>query len=168
MEISSILIGLVLLIASLAFVFLPFKQKQPAALKAHKVNGHHDGRRESVLSALRDLDFDFRIGKVSEEDYTPLRAQLVAEAAQYIEQEKKEEDKLESLIQTRRAVKQKTMKCEHCGAPMEIGQRFCPKCGSAVNKDLCPACGNKVRTSDQFCSSCGNRLEVKLGAVVQS
>lgn len=168
MEISSLLIGLTLLVASLAFVFLPFRQKMSLTLKQRKTDRHSDRTRESVLSALRDLDFDFRTGKVSEEDYTPLRAQLLNEAAQYIEQEKNEEEKLEALIQTRRTTQQKVGQCEHCGTPMESDQRFCSKCGTAVGKQLCPSCGKNIRAGDQFCSFCGNRLEVKLEAVGQS
>jgi len=167
MEISSILIGLVLFVASLAFVSLPFRQKQRSNLKARKADGHHEGRRESVLSALRHLDFDFKTGKVGEEDYTSLRAQLMTEAAKYIEQEKEEEEKLEALIQTRRTAQHMAANCDHCGALIEVGQRFCANCGSAVNKELCPSCGKKNQAGDQFCSSCGNRLEVKLEAVGQ-
>ncbi len=168
MTISSILIGFVLLGASIAFVFLPFRQKPRATLKALNADGDYDRKRESVLSALRDLDFDFKTGKVSEEDYTPVRTRLMAEAAQYFEQEKKEEEKLETLIQTRRTSQQKVVNCDHCGESIEASQRFCSKCGSAVNKDLCPSCGKKNRVGDLYCSSCGNRLEVKLEAVVQS
>lgn len=168
MEISSILIGLILLVASLAFVSLPFRQKQGASLKASEAEGHHDGRRESVFSALRDLDFDFKTGKVDEEDYTPLRARLMAEAAQYIEQEKREEEKLEVLIQTRRVMQRSAILCENCGASLEAGQRYCTKCGTAAGRELCASCGKPNRTGDQFCSSCGSRLAVKLEAVGQS
>ena len=165
MEISSIFIGILLLGVSLAFVSLPFRQKQGASLKKQKVDAHPQGRREGVLSALRDLDFDFKTVKVSEEDYTPLRARLMAEAAQYIEQEKIEEEKLEALIQSRRITQQQTFNCEHCSAPMEAGQRFCAKCGSAVNQEKCPSCGKRNRTGDQFCSTCGNRLGLAVEAV---
>lgn len=168
MEISSILIGLILLVASLAFVSLPFRQNQRASLNAREADGHHDGRRESVFSALRDLDFDFNTGKVGEEDYTSLRARLMAEAAQYIEQEKNDEEKIEVLIQTRRLMHQSAILCEHCGAKMEVGQRFCAKCGTAANQEVCASCGKTNRAGDQFCSSCGSRLVVKLEAVGQS
>lgn len=167
MEISSILIGLVLFVASLAFVSLPFRQKPRASPQARKAVGRSEGRRESVLSALRDLDFDFKTGKVSEEDYTPLRSKLMVEAAQFIEQEKEEEEKLEALIQTRRITQHKVVHCDHCGALIEAGQNFCTKCGSAVNKEICPSCGKKNRAGDQFCSSCGSRLEARLEAVGQ-
>ena len=167
MEISSILIGLVLFVAALAFVSWPFRQKQSVNLKACKTDEHLERKRESVLSALRDLEFDFKTGKVGEEDYTPLRAQLMVEAAQFIEQEQEEEAKLEALIQTRRVMHSSAILCEHCGAPLEAGQRFCTKCGKAVSQELCPSCGKTNRTGDQFCSSCGNRLTVKLEAVGQ-
>ena len=167
MEISSVLTGLILLVASLGFVILPFRQKQSTTQQPHKADSHSPGKREAVLSALRDLDFDYKTGKVSEEDYTPLRAQLLGQAAQYIEQEKNEEEKLEALIQSHRREQQKVSQCEHCGTSIEAGQRFCSKCGSAVDNELCPSCGKKIRAGDQFCSSCGNRLEVKLEAVGQ-
>ena len=171
MQISSLLIGLVLLVATLAFVNLPFRQKQNTSVRNHKkANMLHINttRREAVLSALRDLDFDFKTGKVSEEDYTPLRAQLMAEAAQTIEQEVEDEKKLEALIQSRRANQKESIHCEQCGEPMVANQKFCAKCGAAVHKDSCPSCGQKISLSDQFCSSCGTRLEVQMEAVVPS
>jgi len=168
MEISSLLIGLVLFIAALVFVSRPFRQKQHAGLKARKVEEQPGARRAAVLSALRDLEFDFKTGKVGEEDYTPVRAQLMAEAAQFIEQEQEEEKKLEALIQTRRVAHEAAILCEHCGTALEADQRFCSKCGTAAGQELCPSCGKKNRTGDQFCSSCGSRLTAKLEAVGQS
>lgn len=168
MQISSLLIGIVLFVAALAFVSLPFRQKQTTSMKNHKKGDTlhiNTTRREAVLSALRDLDFDFKTGKVSEEDYTPLRAQLMVEAAQYIEQEAAEEKKLEALIQSRRTNQKQSGHCDQCGTPIAANQKFCSKCGSAVHKESCPSCGQKIRSGDQFCSSCGTRLEVQMEAV---
>lgn len=168
MEISSILVGLGLFSIALFFVSAPFRQKRQKIENPSKVHKQEKGRREIVLAALRDLDFDFKTGKVSEEDYQPLRAQLLAEAVQYIEAEKQEDERLEALIQTRRKAEKQDVKCEHCGAPMEAGQRFCSKCGSVVNHELCPSCGKQMQASDLFCSSCGKKVEVRLEAVTQS
>lgn len=159
MEISSVLIGIVLLGVSVGVVSLPFRRKQRKDVKTSKAPVQTAERRDAVLSALRELDFDFKTGKVSEEDFTPLRAKLLTEAAQYVEREKDEEDKLEALIQSRRASHQHSAKCDQCGASVEANQRFCAKCGAEVKQELCPHCGKKIRSGDFFCPSCGTKLE---------
>jgi predicted nucleic acid-binding Zn ribbon protein len=167
MEISSIFVGFALFVASLAYVSLPFRQKRLKTASDASAHATQKGQRDAVLSALHELDFDFKTGKVSEEDYQPLRTQLMAEAAQYIEAEEKDAQQLEALIRTRRAAQQQGHKCEHCDAPIQAGQRFCPKCGSAVNNELCPSCGKKIQADDLFCSSCGNKIQIQMEVVAQ-
>jgi predicted nucleic acid-binding Zn ribbon protein len=167
MEITSILIGLFLFGVALFFVSAPFRQKGQGSETGTSNNKLQDGGREATLSALRDLDFDFKTGKVSEEDYQPLRAQLLAEAARYLESEEKEEQQLEELIRARRAGQQGALKCEHCDAPIQADQRFCARCGAAVENALCPSCGKKIQTGDLFCSSCGSKIQIPVGAAAQ-
>ena len=166
MNTIAILIGLGMLGISVPFVISPFRQKHAKNVKKPKTQAQYEEGRVATLSALRDLDFDHKIGKVIDEDYVPARAQLLAEAAQYIQQQEEERDKLEALIQARRAPRDST--CEKCDATMEAGQRFCAKCGAPVNNAVCPTCGKKVRAGDLFCSSCGSRVEVQMEAVGQS
>jgi uncharacterized protein (UPF0212 family) len=166
MEIIAILIGLGMLGVSIPFVIKPFRQKPRKDHKKSDMRVQNEERRVAALSALRDLDFDYKIGKVSDEDYGPLRAGLVAEAAQYIRQQDEEDKKLEALIQARRA--SRGLKCEQCGTSVEAGNHFCPKCGAPVESGVCPSCGKKVRAGDLFCPSCGGRLEVRLEAAGRS
>ncbi len=156
MNITAILIGMGMLGISIPFVVRPFRQKHTGHVKKTNPQVHYEDSRVAALSALRDLDFDHRIGKVIVEDYLLARAQLLAEAARAIQQQEQEDDKLETLIQARRA--SKAANCEGCGAPVEAGQRFCAKCGMAVDSSACPSCGKNVRQSDLFCSSCGSEL----------
>ena len=141
MQISSLLIGLALLTAALVFVGHPFFEKPRKGAKIVSKAGQAHAR-ESVLSALRDLDFDYKTGKISEEDYQPLRAQLLVEAAQFMQKENKEQEQLEALVQSRRK--------------------------SQSGQLSCPSCGNKIVLGDTFCSSCGTKLEVRIEAVAQS
>lgn len=168
METSSILIGLLLFTGSIAYIVLPFRQNRRKTVTASKGPPQQVGKRDVVLAALRDLDFDFKTGKVSEEDYQPVRNQLMAEAAQYVEQEQKEAERLEALIQSRRKAQQEDTTCGHCDALVRAGQRFCSKCGSAVNNELCPSCGKNIQADDLFCPSCGNGLQIRIKAVAQS
>jgi hypothetical protein len=165
MQISSILIGILLLVISVAYVILPFRQKRQKARGPLKHADHLPGQREAVLSALRDLDFDFKTGKVGEEDYQPLRAQLLAEAARYMEEEEKGEDRLEQMIQARRTGKRQGHACPRCESPVRDGQRFCSKCGCELSNELCPSCGKKIQFGDVFCSSCGNQIQLPVEAV---
>lgn len=167
MELSSIIVGLILFGGSVAYVSLPFRQKQRKITNSSKAHNQPQGQREVVLAALRDLDFDFKTGKVSEEDYRPLRAQLMAEAAQYMEAEKKGDDQLEEMIRARRTVQQPGLRCQECESPIQAGQRFCSKCGSAVNHDLCASCGKTIQAGDLFCSSCGNKIQIPMEVVAQ-
>ena len=167
METSSILIGLLLFTGSIAYVVLPFRQNRRKTVTTSKGPTQQVGKREVVLAALRDLDFDFKTGKVSEEDYQPVRNQLMAEAAQYLEQEEKEAERLEVLIQSRRRTHQEGTTCGHCDAHVRAGQRFCSKCGSAVNNELCPSCGKNIKADDLFCPACGNALQIRIKAVAQ-
>jgi predicted nucleic acid-binding Zn ribbon protein len=168
MEIPSIFIGLVLFAAALAYISLPFRQKRMMHANSSATSLQQQGQGEAILSALRDLDFDFKTGKISEEDYTPLRTHLVVEVAQYIEAEEKREQELEALIQTRRTAQQHDSKCQRCEAPIQVGERFCSKCGSAINSEACPSCGKNIQAGDLFCTSCGTKLEVWLETVVPS
>ena len=167
MEISSIIVGVGLFAVSMVYVILPFRQKRLKTTSALDARTSQKGQRDAVLSALRELDFDFRTGKISEEDYTPLRTQLMAEAAQYVEAEEKESEQLESLIRNRRATQKQNLRCEYCDAPIQTGQRFCSKCGSAINYEQCPSCGKKIQAGDLFCSSCGNKVQIPMEAIAQ-
>ena len=140
MQISALLIGIVLLCAAIAYVSLPFWEKRKKSIK-DSIGTQPEAGHEAVLAALRDLDFDFKTGKVSEDDYQSLRAQLLVQAAQYIEAERKAEEQLEALIQSRRTNKR------------------------PVRMVSCPSCGNKIHAGDLFCSSCGTKVEIRREAV---
>lgn len=140
MQNSSLLIGVALLVIAVYFVSRPFLKENKKGVKVAS-SIVQPGQREVVLSALRDLDFDFKTGKISDEDYQPLRAQLIVEAAQYMESEKKEDDQLEALIQSRHKTQSRLA--------------------------TCPSCGKKIVLGDSFCSTCGAKLEVRGEAVPQ-
>jgi rRNA maturation endonuclease Nob1 len=166
MEIYTILIGLGMLGVSIHFVILPFWQKPRKNMKLSAASIEVEGRRVATMNALRDLDFDHKIGKVGDEDYAAVRAALVAEASRYIQQQAKEDDKLEALIQARKA--SQGLKCSQCDAPIETGSHFCPQCGTPVERCVCPSCGKNIQAGDLFCPSCGSQLKVRMEATSQS
>lgn len=133
MELGAILIGLAILIPSLLFLVEPFKPGQGKKIKPTALTNSAGGR-AVVLAALSDLDFDFKTGKVSEEDYPSLRARLLAEAAKQIQQEEAEDARIEALIQARKRARgdAPAAHCPHCGKRVRVGDLFCPSCGNKL------------------------------------
>ena len=50
-------------------------------------------------------------------------------------------------------------RCQHCGAAVRLGARFCSSCGHprepAPQQYQCPHCGAQLRKGGHFCSTCG-------------
>ena len=85
--------------------------------------------KETAYIAIKDLDFDYKTGKLSENDYRELRRQY-------------EEDAVAVLKRLENA--EKPVKAQ---ATAEPDDRFCPSCGV------------KCEPEDKFCSSCGTVLK---------
>ncbi len=52
--------------------------------------------------------------------------------------------------------------CPDCGYEGEEDDKFCPKCGTELEKHMvCPSCGNEVSEDDQFCSKCGTKIKLE-------
>ncbi len=47
--------------------------------------------------------------------------------------------------------------CPQCGAPLEPGFGFCPRCRYRLNP-TCPKCQRSVHAGDKFCPYCGGDL----------
>jgi ribosomal protein L37E len=105
-----------------------------------------------AYAAIRELEFDLSMGKLTEEDFQILREKYTREAAGYM----KEIDNLESppAISSKPAAKvtdkqnkqgvaasrsekptqRKHIYCTSCGAKAAVENRFCAACGSKLLK----------------------------------
>jgi len=86
--------------------------------------------RDSAYQAIRDLDFDFQLGKLSATDYEALRERQKSHAASVLQ----EIDALGSAqpVQVGTTHEPK-MFCANCGTPREPDDKFCRKCGNKLN-----------------------------------
>ena len=49
--------------------------------------------------------------------------------------------------------------CTECGAPVDVGDKFCTSCGTKLGVELkCPKCGSSIGSNDAFCMNCGYKL----------
>jgi hypothetical protein len=83
MESQTLILGLVIVALSLLFVAWPFiiPRRDKSAPANGKLNGELERllvEREAMYAAIRDLDFDFETGKLTDEDHQQQRAAWVA------------------------------------------------------------------------------------------
>lgn len=85
-------------------------------------------RKESAFSAIKELEFDFRTGKLSEGDFHELDARYRTDALELIDaiEEYQEDDLTGAPDRAARA------SCDDCGAFVSPNHRFCASCGAEV------------------------------------
>jgi len=128
-------------------------------------------QKESLYSAIRDIDFDYGLGKLTKEDYEELRLKYRIEAAsvlQKIDDMSKGrapgslERQIEDEIKASRALKSVSPQLhEEDEIEKEIlkARKNLPSSGASSREGLnCPVCGIEYKEEDLFCSKCGEKL----------
>lgn len=160
MSLGAMFVGLALFALVIPFVANPFMQKngrRGSTISTRKKTEAPD-RYTETLSALRDLDFDQRTGKITKEDYDILRAELLIRASGELETKKQLEmdldSKLERAILARKKEKLSTKACKKCGKKLNATDLFCSDCGEP-SQPFCQNCGHELQVDDMFCVGCG-------------
>jgi hypothetical protein len=96
---------------------------------------HLEQRKSQIYENLRDLQFEFRLGKLSDDDYQKTKLDLQRELAKVLAE-------IEAVLppQSKAAAeppaapkpKQDATKCPHCGATFAQPMKFCGQCGKAM------------------------------------
>ncbi len=126
-----------LAIAALGFTFLlrPQDVHQGAGATPWK---HLEGRKASIYENLRDLQFEYRLGKLSDDDYQRTKTELQAELAKVLA----EIDELKAAspaapVKTAPAKKAAAAAaantCPHCNAKFDKALKFCGECGKPMS-----------------------------------
>ena len=124
--------GAALLAGALAAIFLvaPLRtrRKEPLADESAIALSRE---RENVYESIRDLESDLETGKIGEEDYNLLRAELHASAVQMLRRQEELDAKSEAT-QTEEALSPAATRCSECNGVLEPGWKFCSHCGAPV------------------------------------
>lgn len=165
MEIGSIFIGLALL-AVVAFILAqPFIEKQ--GLPENQVTRADAlmAEREQVLDALRDLDFDHAMGKLTAEDYTPQRTQLVARGVELLRQLDALRAPVNGAAGSFEAEVERAVAARRRAAPADLPRDPEAQMEAAIaarrkaaSGPACAQCGTAAQPGDRFCAKCGAAL----------
>jgi len=122
----------VVLVVALTMVFTLFVRKedlpQPEPVSPAQ---HLEERKAAIYENLRDLQFEYRVGKLSDEDYQRTKLGLQKELAGVISEiEKVTAGK--PLPSSPAARPKPGNVCASCGATFSEVMKFCGKCGKAM------------------------------------
>lgn len=123
----------ILALGALAIIAYPLIKKEGVGTLAHGGADDIQAEREDLLGAkrvtyeaIRELELDWKSGKLSEADYQAMRRELEAEAIGVLQ-------KLDALE-------------DHEAPSPEVDKSRCPSCNKKIETThtFCPACGTKL------------------------
>ncbi len=172
----TIFVAVLLTALSLFFIAYPlFKQKWSLAVpdEDEKFKELHS-RRDTTYSMLKELEFDYQSGILTEEDYHDLESRYKRKAISIL----KDADDLEKgggrggdveepVVKVRQA-RSSSLDREVEEEVLKLRQSKGSSVESEVEEEVlklrhakgkfCPQCGIKSQEDDRFCSSCGAKL----------
>ncbi len=186
MDLGSVFLILALAVLVAWYVSRPFFESQSWQAHVTPSAEEHErsallAERDRVLNAIQELDFDYALGKIPQEDYPRQRAQMLKQAAEVLRSldglahgktmKGDFEDQVEAAIAarhreaesrpSRRAGAQPGSDEAHVAQVDDelealLAQRRRERQGKAAG--FCPKCGKAVQKTDRFCPKCGARL----------
>jgi hypothetical protein len=128
-------IALASLVSILAIAFLlivrPKDLPQPEPVSPF---AHLDERKASVYENLRDLQFEYRLGKMSDEDYRRSKLDLQKELAKVLEEVERlaQGQPQPVVVKAKAAASRARFVCPSCKAEFPQALKFCGECGKPM------------------------------------
>jgi rRNA maturation endonuclease Nob1 len=97
---------------------------------------HLDERKAAIYENLRDLQFEYRVGKLSDNDYQLTKKDLQKELATVMAEVDRVKAQLGLKVQNAPVAKvvkvADALTCPHCNARFEQELKFCGECGKPM------------------------------------
>jgi hypothetical protein len=124
------------------------------------------GRKDATLQAIKDLEFDYRVGKITQEDFQRLDQRLRRQAIGLLQQLEKMapatatlDEQLEMIIaQFRKTITPETLVATAIATEMPSDMPTESNPNAEVTAQVtrfCVACGKPVGAEHKFCAHCG-------------
>jgi hypothetical protein len=168
MQLTAVFFTLAILVLVAIYLYAPFMERRARRVteEEHELSALM-AERDRVINSLQELDFDFKLGKIPEEDYPTQRSSLLQKGADILRridslapQPASAQDadaRIEKAIAARRA-DAPVAKPELSDDDVESMIAARRKTRKEKSSGFCPKCGKPVMMSDRFCPSCGKSL----------
>jgi hypothetical protein len=130
----SLIVGALLGAGMIGFLlFIRFKDlPKPAPVSPFQ---HLEERKASIYENLRDLQFEYRLDKLSDQDYQASKVQLQKELAHVMaEIDRVKTESGVKPVPVKAAPVMKKNVCPSCGAEFEKPLKFCGECGKPMGQ----------------------------------
>lgn len=141
----SIFFGILLTVAAFGYIAYPLIRGPRRSVIAVTAAGdeHVDGlltRRDTTYSMLKELEFDYHSGLLTEEDYRDLEGRYRGKAISIMKSIDQAGsvgddagDEIERQVAELRREKQRF--CSQCGVVVRPADRFCANCGASLQRE---------------------------------
>src|ERR1700688_4016999 len=125
----NLLLAVVILLAATLFYTLFVRAKDIPPPDPVSPTQHLDERKAAIYENLRDLQFEYRVGKLSDADYQQTKVGLQKELAGVL-------SAIEKVTSSQKPAPAPVSKpsnvCPHCGAQFAKTMKFCGECGKTM------------------------------------
>ena len=141
-----------MIVASIAIVAYPYF-KTPRDLDVSFASGSDPVleslvvQRDATYAAIKDLEFDHAMNKLSDADYKTLRGKYEVKAVAILQEldsmaavqqrhlrANLSDEAIEQQVQRLRGAATKVVRCSKCGTRAAPIDKYCAKCGAPVNR----------------------------------
>jgi hypothetical protein len=127
------LLLIVVLVVGLTTMFTLFVRAKDIPPPEPVSPTHHlDERKATIYENLRDLQFEYRVGKLSDADYQQTKLTLQKELAAVLAEIEKVGPAKTTAIEEPKPKPTPGLVCPHCGAKFAKAMKFCGECGKAM------------------------------------
>ena len=168
MQLTAIFFTLAVLIFVGIYLYAPFLERRARRVteEEHELSALM-AERDRVINSLQELDFDYKLNKIPEEDYPTQRAELLQKGADILRQidvlapqpasVQAADARIEKAIAARRA-DASVDRPEVSDDDVESMIAARRKSRKEKSSGFCPKCGKPIMVSDRFCPSCGKSI----------
>jgi len=171
MDIGAIFLLFAVCIFVAVFVARPFIERRRTTVvsAAEQELSSLMAERDRLITALQELDFDQKLGKIPAEDYPAMRSSLMQSASDVLRRldafqpqaaSTDAESRVEAVVAARRADAANQESGNHELSDDELEELLASR--RAVRKEktagFCPTCGKPIMRTDRFCPHCGKSI----------
>jgi hypothetical protein len=134
--------AVILVLAAFFYTLFVRQQDVPEPIPVSPIQ-HLEDRKHAIYDNLRDLQFEYRLGKLTDDDYQQTKQALQKELAVVLS-ETEQTLKTLGMTSVRKPATKPTRDqqsrdregaitvCPHCGAKFREALKFCGECGKAI------------------------------------